>query len=552
MTFTSRSAPDRGAVGLDAAIMLASVVAAALLFAVWTLPADALVRRFFWDDSFYYLETARNIVATGLVSFDGRNLTNGFHPLWMAILLPVCALARNDRELIMRGTLTLQILGFLLPSLILVWRITARWFGPVAALAGFAAALFLFPSRQLDGMEAGLLVLLGMLLALRLSADRPPAMRETPGARLVTGVLLGLIFLARTDCVFMIAAWGAVALWTEWRERRDRGAVRALAGAVGSMIPTGLVIAALAVPYLAWNFATFAAIVPISGAVKYHFAQPDWVGAAVPTVTKVMVALIAAAWLVGIAVLAGRIRRRETLPGSHVCLAVLGLFVIAHYSFTVLRARWGVSPWHFSLYAVPFVFVIAWAARTVERLAARAIGVPWGPRLAAAAGVVLVLAALGKDVWRYGRAFDAFTAGSLRAGLWTQTHLPPQAHIGMKDCGVYGYFADRSVTNLDGIINNYAYQRYLAQGRFADYVRDQGIGYIAQHVLTRFPAAASPGYGSIVYTLPIYPHGGQVTLFEKDEVYRTSWSADGDAQFVIWRLRPDSFSAARITAVATK
>ena len=34
------------------------------------------------SDSFYYFTVARNWAQTGLSSFDGTYLTNGYHPLW--------------------------------------------------------------------------------------------------------------------------------------------------------------------------------------------------------------------------------------------------------------------------------------------------------------------------------------------------------------------------------------------------------------------------------------------------------------------------------------
>lgn len=43
----------------------------------------------FDDDAFYYLKIPRNTVDLHYVSFDGQNATNGFHPLWLLMVLPV-------------------------------------------------------------------------------------------------------------------------------------------------------------------------------------------------------------------------------------------------------------------------------------------------------------------------------------------------------------------------------------------------------------------------------------------------------------------------------
>jgi hypothetical protein len=39
------------------------------------------------DDFFYYLKIADNILKFGLSTFDGTTLTNGYHPLWMIVIL---------------------------------------------------------------------------------------------------------------------------------------------------------------------------------------------------------------------------------------------------------------------------------------------------------------------------------------------------------------------------------------------------------------------------------------------------------------------------------
>ena len=41
------------------------------------------------DDSFYYFETARNIIHGCGSSFDCINPANGYHPLWMLMILPI-------------------------------------------------------------------------------------------------------------------------------------------------------------------------------------------------------------------------------------------------------------------------------------------------------------------------------------------------------------------------------------------------------------------------------------------------------------------------------
>jgi hypothetical protein len=64
-----------------------------LPFALYGLSVgtDALVR-FFPDEAFYYLQTAANFARTGVSTFDGRYLTNGYHPLNFLLTAIIAAL----------------------------------------------------------------------------------------------------------------------------------------------------------------------------------------------------------------------------------------------------------------------------------------------------------------------------------------------------------------------------------------------------------------------------------------------------------------------------
>ena len=61
------------------------------------------------DDAFYYFKTAQNIAEGNGITFDGIAPTNGFHPLWMVICVPVFALARYDLILPLRVLAAVQI-----------------------------------------------------------------------------------------------------------------------------------------------------------------------------------------------------------------------------------------------------------------------------------------------------------------------------------------------------------------------------------------------------------------------------------------------------------
>jgi hypothetical protein len=65
-------------------------------------PEGRLLNWFKTDDAFYYFKVAQNISEGRGITFDGLSTTNGFHPLWMAICVPIFSLARINLFLPLR------------------------------------------------------------------------------------------------------------------------------------------------------------------------------------------------------------------------------------------------------------------------------------------------------------------------------------------------------------------------------------------------------------------------------------------------------------------
>ncbi len=74
-------------------------------------PMDNLLDRWFTtDDAFYYFQVARNISEGKGSSLDGIHPSNGYHPLWMLILIPVFSLAHFDLFLPLRLVVFISVL----------------------------------------------------------------------------------------------------------------------------------------------------------------------------------------------------------------------------------------------------------------------------------------------------------------------------------------------------------------------------------------------------------------------------------------------------------
>lgn len=203
------------------------------------------------DDAFYYFQTARNIVSGYGSTFDGIHKANGFHPLWMFLILPLAANALDSLSFL-KTALALSIAFNLLTALLLhalLPRITKRkW----VSLAG-TALYFLNPQAMLsslDGLETSISSLAFIICLILILPKHPSEGGRSPA---VLGILLGLLFIARTDNVFYLAALSfAAILQTDRRFRFHDGLILALG------------VALLTWPWFLWNWLNFGSIMQTS------------------------------------------------------------------------------------------------------------------------------------------------------------------------------------------------------------------------------------------------------------------------------------------------
>jgi hypothetical protein len=194
--------------------------------------------------------------------------------------------------------------------------------------------------------------------------------------------------------------------------------------------------------------------------------------------------------------------------------------------------RWAVMSWHF----VTFVPVGALGAALLVRAAIERL-----PRAAVVAGVfalsLVQIGALAVSLSNLGRTF---TVAGKEAGEWVAANLPPDALLSMKDSGIFSYFAQRRVMNLDGLANSFEYARAVCDGRLEEFLSSHGVEYVAQHSVSA--AVQSGDYQTFtqVYSCNL-PQGtdSALVLRREHEVYRgTPYSnnAGGSDQMLIWRF----------------
>lgn len=495
------SAPVAG----EAWFVRALLVAYALFF-LWqalALDASSLVNGVL-DDSFYYLQVARHLAAGHGSTFDGVEPTNGYHPLWLWMLVPIQRVV-PDPIASMRAALLLSgALG--LASLVMIGRILTRvGAGRAVPIALLVFAWPRFAKQTTSLLETPLVLLLYLfvileLLTLDLSRRR---------ARVGLGLLLGLACLARLDSVFLLAAFAVFAL----RDPREPKLLGRAQRAVEPLAVAGLVLA----PYLIWNLSVFGHLQPISGAMKSSFPHPElrlepW--RAFPEFALLLLA--------GAAFLILAIRRPDRWMGV---LGLFGLAALLHALYTALFMAWGVDVWHFTLLlpiallGVPWAFEQAFRATFGGRPALGKVldTVRW---VVLIVGVAAAVAVQARSLQlREGRHLDT-TRG---LALWARDSLPADAVFAGTDTGVFAYFSGRTTVNLDGLINNYRYRDALLSGRFREYLDERGVDYIFDQFAVGRPDWIEGTYETRALRIWDRPRdrvAGEVMLYRDDEVRR--------------------------------
>ena len=194
--------------------ILAIVVMSISLYAALSDPQNLSWRWFTRDDAYYYFKVAQNISEGHGSTFDGINLTNGYHPLWMLVCIPIFALARFDLILPLR-ILLLVMSGLSVATAILLYWLVGRIFVP--AIGAIAALFWVFSHDVLtilyqNGLESGIAAFFVVLLVYKLYeleiSWRMKAVSTKQIAALA--VIAMLAMFSRLDLVFLA---GIAGLW---------------------------------------------------------------------------------------------------------------------------------------------------------------------------------------------------------------------------------------------------------------------------------------------------------------------------------------------------
>ncbi|HEX4581087.1 MAG TPA: hypothetical protein VH139_03450 [Acidobacteriaceae bacterium] len=210
---------------------------------------------FYEDDFFYYLRIAQRIVAGNHSTYTGAYLTNGYHPLWMLVVVVLMRLFGTGIGFFyaLQSVLVLCVLT----TYLLCERVLATIAPKTPWLPQFIAAVL--ATSELVLASGGMEVALAVPLIAALVYYRLCRFTWTPRRAFVLGLLSAAVVLARIDAAILVASMGVFdLLWHRDVPLRQRlgCSVAYLCGAM----PVAL--------YLLLNEFWFHTLMPVSGEAK--------------------------------------------------------------------------------------------------------------------------------------------------------------------------------------------------------------------------------------------------------------------------------------------
>lgn len=496
-------------------------------------PANSLMNWYTTDDAFYYFKTAQNIGLGHDISFDGISRTNGFHPLWMIICVPIFLLANVNLLLPLRIVVLLA--GLMnAATVVLIWRL---FNSNGAAFAGVLATLFWAFSTRVHaitvtlGMEStvnALTVTLLIYLASQLDVKKELGTLKKQDFDLI-GITAIFTFLSRIDNGFVIAA---VLFWILLKHRdslavagenRKQVWLRRLKIALMLGLPVGITLFA----YLGFNKWYFGTETPVSGQIKrwwgtlpntvYGFPVDNYkvflTHLITPQVNIGPFALITqtphdiAYWIENAFKLTGDLKtthRILVLVISLVLSGVAALLIKYNWKRAVkLIDRFYLVPFFigcmaqiYSYKSTTYIETLTWYWVSEMVLIVLAEGIladcliEWirkkvtSQRVYQMVGAVLALAMIVPYIsyiinlapYQVDPEYsEAYLGGAHALEQFTE----PGSIIGTTGGGIVAYFIkDRTIVNLDGLINSNEYFQRMRRGKTTEYFDKIGLDYV--------------------------------------------------------------------------
>ncbi len=444
---------DRPLAIQDRSLATVVVVATAAALAAPLFYSQAALFSSFADDFYYYAKIAKEIAAGHGSTFGGMSATNGYHPLWQVMLVPLFALSSR---LGIEGVALCRVAVASLAAgaCFAMWRYV-RAFMPAGPWRG---AFFLFVAGYYLGLaRTGMEVVVStpLFLAFVASAVKPQKRYW------LIGLLASLVVLARIDAAVILIIFFAAHLYFV---RPTWGQLIQIA--VAGALPTGA--------YLAINYAEFGVLAPVSGMAK-SVLSVGWINLA--TLTSLFNGSYLATNVLALAVYIGvlaltpgcfaELSREQKAATFTAIVAPPGFFLQ-----NALRSDWPLWTWYY--FAILFCVLLSIFA--IARITSDERGGRWKRHWGhvARASMAVFFAVMACHI-SLPRETELHRAGR-RIQAFAEDH--PGVYAIGDQAGLVGYLLNRPLVQLEGLVMDLEFlQRFREAKDLKEILDAYGVDY---------------------------------------------------------------------------
>lgn len=446
----------------------------------FTLPENLLGDNIFFieDDLFYYFKIAKNFWIYHTFTFDGLVSTNGFHPLWQYMLIIIFGIAKLfgiENHFFYIALISNMFLYIL--SAILFYKILNI---KLAKLKSFVLAYFVYLfslTFLVNGMESILVILLFQVYILFFIYIAP---KQQKYSLAVNVTLLILITFARLDAV--VVSVGLLFINYIYFDKKY-------------VIKIFLIYFLILICFLWFNYLFFSSFLPISGQVKQFWADLQPINLSYmyikalklmhtplepfiksKKVFEIMDYLIVFFSILSLCkflfigkkdILRNTIDRQFVIFFLIACLYILSQIV---YNYLFSSMLW---KWYLSFMVIVAAFVLMGAMLYLFALSDKLL-------------MVFILLVCILDLYNTHLARKAIVQNYSWAKAtnevisWIDKNTKKDDVVGMWAAGKIGYYSDRKVVNLEGLVGDIDLLLHNKNNSLIDYVDKHNINYILQ------------------------------------------------------------------------
>ena len=476
------------------------------------------------DDSFYYFKTAENIT-NGLGStFDGISKTNGYHPLWMIIIIPLFFFSNLGLFLPLRLIIMVQ-LGLAILTMIVLFdflrtQLPIYLSALISLMWVLLKPIFDVATNGTESAINGLAITVFWVMFSRvlLSVDSQKYKYKSAG---LLGIAAVFAVFSRLDNVFLITIFGfwlGISYLIEQKWEFSKAHFKDLfIIELSYFLPTTLLLSL----YLIWNKLTIGSMMPLSGQVKKFWGelegtvygsrvngigellaemfsrdQGPWTLFFTPyyklvdsfkvsylygtrTVSLGLILVTVLAFILGFIIS----KKWEIALKRIIEWSIIPLFLgtLVHYSYYKILGYLGSRAWYWVGGSFLIIIVIAVVLENII-LTLSDIKVIKTHYLSICIvfviGFLILKPHLVSSMSRLTYKSDE-THLYLKKSDWLEQRTEPGSIIGMTGAGTTAYFIkDRVIMNLDGLVNSEEYFIKLKDGSADDYLEQKEVAYI--------------------------------------------------------------------------